>query len=319
MKTMIDMVCDYCGKDFKTPIEEYKRLKSGKKKSACCSTLCANKLRGLNNRGENNYKYNSVIKNCQNCGREYTVSKYSSENSKYCSKDCMGEAKSKDGVEERQCEFCGKIFIVKKSIPKKFCSKNCRFKNREKRDYFKCEICGKTYWRHQCSPQNSVCCSRECYSVYLSDIYTEIPEVKERLRKQGTKSHLSQKNKMTEPENILHEYLTKKNIEFIYQCEVNGILVIDFFLPEYNCCLEVYGDYWHANPMKYGVNKKPLSDMQQKNVQKDIRKYMVLTNKLNYNFYSLWEYDIKHDLESSFEKFLVYIDSKIRNEQVVLQ
>jgi G:T-mismatch repair DNA endonuclease (very short patch repair protein) len=138
---------------------------------------------------------------------------------------------------------------------------------------------------------------KKCHNKWLKE-YSLSKIVNERLKKQGTNSMLNQKKTNTLPEIIVREYLIKKKITFIEQYSINEILIADFYLPKYNCILEVYGDYWHSNPKYYGdkENLKPLNKMQKKIKNKDIRRYKVLVNKLKYNFYSLWEDDIKNRL-----------------------
>jgi hypothetical protein len=318
MRTMVKMVCEYCNKEFDTPIEEYKRLLNGKKKHACCSKICANRLTSRNNRGENNIKYNSIIKECEYCGKKYKVNKCEENISKYCCKECMGKAKTKKSTIFLHCQYCGKLFPVLMGQLRffkelKYCSNKCRAEVRKKRVNLICVICGKSYWEHLAYSKKSVCCSDECRYKWLS-IYSNKPENLERFRKQGAKSCLNQKRAYTLPEKMVLEYLIKNNVEFEPQYPIGEILVVDFFLPEYNCILEVYGDYWHVNPLKYGEGKRPINKMQLRNKQKDIRRYKVLTKKYNYNFYSLWENDIKNNLEETMNKFFNYIESKIRRE-----
>lgn len=321
---MIDVKCEYCEKEFKTPIWEYNKFLKGKKKHILCSRLCANKLIGKNHIGKNNPRY--VEKNktlCDYCGKEYEIYDNQIGISKYCSKECMGKSKTEKASVALNCQYCNKEFFVLKGQldffgELKYCSKECRELARIKKADLICIICGKHYFVSNNRKNSSICCSRNCLNKWTSEIYTKIPEVKERLSKQGTRSQLKQKSSYTLPEMLVLEYLIKNNINFIPQYVVGDILIIDFFLEKYNCCLEVYGDYWHSNPRIYGNNKKPLNDIQKKNKQKDIKKYNVLTKNYKFFFYCLWEYDIKNNLEEAMNKFFKYIDSKIRNEQIVL-
>jgi G:T-mismatch repair DNA endonuclease (very short patch repair protein) len=320
------LTCDWCGKEFQVKPFEY-RQKQENKLFIACGRDCAQKLMGKFHKGENSSRYKEKIKkNCLYCGKEYEINPYEHEQniSNYCSKECVGLAKTKNATIILNCQYCGKEFPVLKGQLNfwgelKYCSEECRKSARIKKPELTCVMCGKKYHVSNNRKDISICCSRKCLHEWLSKVYSEIPEVKERLRKQGAKSAMNQKTEYTLPERIVLEYLVANNIVFIPQCLINDRLVIDFYLPDYNCTLEVYGDYWHSNPRKHGKDKIPLSAMQEKNKQKDIRKYKVLTGKLGYYFYSLWEYDIKHDLDDCMNKFFKYIDFKIRNEQVVLQ
>lgn len=319
----ISLVCDFCKKEFLVAPFEYKQ-KLENELFISCSKKCSQKLMGELHRGKNSSRYNSSINICVYCGKEYLVNGYKKNTSKYCSRECLGKAKTEKATIKLNCQFCGKEFFVLKGQlafwkELKYCSKECRGKASQKRVYFKCIICGKEYWQHLAYSKTSVTCSRKCQKLWLSQYYCRRPEVIEKLRKQGTKSQLNSKTEYTLPELLVLKYLEDNKIEFIPQFSVGNILVVDFLLPKYNCVLEVYGDYWHSNPRKYGKDKRPLSEMQLKNKQKDIRRYKVITKKYNYYFYSLWEYDIKNNLEDSMNGFFKYINSKIRNEYVVQQ
>lgn len=317
----VTLICDFCKREFKVKPFEYKeKLKN--ELFISCSNECRQKLMGKLHRGENSSRYNSSMRFCNYCGKEYLVSGYTKNTSKYCSRECLGLAKTKNATVIVLCQFCNKEFSVLKGEISfwgeiKFCSKECRVNASKRRVYFNCIICGKPYWQHLAYSKTSITCSRECQRIWLSQYYNKRPEVIERLRMQGTKSQLNSKKEYTLPELLILEYLENNEIEFVSQYVIGDILVADFFLPEYNCILEVYGDYWHANPRKYGKDKKPLNAMQLKNKQKDIRRYKVITKKYNYSFYVLWEYDIKKNLNESMNKFFKYINSKIRNEYAI--
>ena len=321
MDKTINVKCEFCGIDFLTSEIEYKRFIEGRKKHVCCSRLCANRLVSRNNRGENNVKYTSIIKICEYCKKEYKANKCEENISKFCSKECQGKYKTERATIILTCQYCGKEFPVLKGQidffgEQKYCSKECRGDARKKRVYKNCLICGKLYWEHLAYAEKSICCSRKCLGVWLSTVYYQIPEVNDRLKLQGTNSQRKQKKSLTLPELLVLEYLTKENIVFIPQYTLDNKYIIDFYIPEYNCCLEVYGDYWHSNPLKYGNNKRPLNEIQIKIHEKDIKKESFLIN--SYNYYRLWEYDIKNNLEESMNNFFNNIISKIRNEQVIL-
>jgi very-short-patch-repair endonuclease len=149
--------------------------------------------------------------------------------------------------------------------------------------------------------------------------YSNLPETIERLKKQGANSQKNSKTEYTLPEKIVLQYLLNKGIRFTPQYVMGEILVVDFFLHDYNCVLEVYGDYWHSNPRYYGngENLKPLNEMQIKNRKKDTRRYYVITKNYGYYFYNIWEDEIKKDINKTMERFFKHISSKIRNESVV--
>jgi G:T-mismatch repair DNA endonuclease (very short patch repair protein) len=92
------------------------------------------------------------------------------------------------------------------------------------------------------------------------------------------------------PELKIKSYLDQIDRKYDFQLKI-GKYVCDFSLDN-KIILEVQGDYWHGNPLKYDK----LDQIQIKNVKRDIRKNKFL-NQLGYRIIYLWEYDIKRDFE----------------------
>jgi G:T-mismatch repair DNA endonuclease (very short patch repair protein) len=68
--------------------------------------------------------------------------------------------------------------------------------------------------------------------------------------------------------------------------------VFDFYIPSKNLVIECQGDYWHANPRKYGLNNT--NDIQKKNIERDNRKKNYLLKNDIENLF-IWEFDIKNN------------------------
>jgi len=320
--SFIEVSCQFCGNKYITKKIEHNRWLNKKKKHECCSSICSNRLTSMNNRGAKNSRYNKVEKICEICGIKYSTKNNQSKNSKYCSRKCLAESKKIKGRTELRCEHCNSYFYVKKGDLKalgkiKYCSKKCRIMASQRRVYFKCLICGKEYWQHLAYSKTSVTCSVKCQKRWQSEIYTKDTLVKKRLKKQGAESQRNQKKKRTLPEMIVETFLLENNIAFIQQFTIADSFSADFYLPDFNCVLEVYGDYWHSNPSIYGKNKKKLNETQIKIKERDRRRYRIITKEYHYYFYKIWECDIKKDINKSMKKFLEYINLKIRNESVV--
>lgn len=94
-------------------------------------------------------------------------------------------------------------------------------------------------------------------------------------------------------EDEIIEYLRLNNIN----CEPNYIIngkIFDIYIPQFNLLIEYNGDYWHCNPIKYGVeyfNKK------KNKTAKEIWDYdkhkLDLAINNNYNCEIIWETDYK--------------------------
>lgn len=107
--------CLFCNKEFEPKNSSQKY----------CSTSCRNKNCYINSN-----KNSSIIKKCEVCGKEFTVSAWRSNKAKYCSTECQN--KSLHALDNCICTNCGKRFHLKKySINKYsrnmgiFCSKEC--------------------------------------------------------------------------------------------------------------------------------------------------------------------------------------------------
>ena len=121
------------------------------------------------------------------------------------------------------------------------------------------------------------------------------------------------------PERWLQKVLKELKVDFTTQYKVKsnkkyGIYKVDFLIDG-NKCVEVQGDYWHANPLffknpntainsvfpnfKYPtpVNTKieELTDIQKQTLVKDVEKYNKLSETFGVsNLYYIWEYDINN-------------------------
>lgn len=103
--------CEYCSKDYNTPLCWYKR-----NKHHCCSRECSDKLK---------IKLNT--KTCLGCSKEFHRKNHNKE-AKYCSSECSSKAKTKQVL--LTCGICEKEYSVnlKRKETSKFCSKGCSSK-----------------------------------------------------------------------------------------------------------------------------------------------------------------------------------------------
>lgn len=238
---------------------------------------------------------------CEFCEKEYKVIKSKAEETRFCSSEC----RIKGRVEDISliCDFCGTAFSKKRNKIRdnNFCKKKCSEKwnsERSKRVTLKCETCESSYVVSKGRENTSKNCSKKCHYIWLKNVYCQDPKVIERLRTQGAKSYAHQNNSNTKPERILKEYLIGNKIEFIEQLLMYDKFVVDFYLPEYDIIIEVFGDYWHANPLFYGdgVTKKKITKKQEKQIKKDRAREAYL-KKCGHSFHILWENDIYNNLD----------------------
>jgi len=82
------------------------------------------------------------------------------------------------------------------------------------------------------------------------------------------------------------------------------------FLIGKTILLEVHGDYWHANPLYYGDDKKPLNERQLYKVEQDKLK-KIFAEKYGYDIYYIWETEVNEGYFSVIDK----IQAKLKSEK----
>lgn len=91
--------------------------------------------------------------------------------------------------------------------------------------------------------------------------------------------------------NIL-DLLDIKYTTFFYAKEIKAFY--DFYLPESNTIIEVDGDFWHCNPIKFPL---PKYESQKKNLIRDKEKEQWVKDK-GYKLLRFWEDDINNNTKS---------------------
>ncbi len=179
--TKVDYNCDWCNKHFKVKAFVFKEHQEGKRKNIFCSRKCHNDWQSDNYKGINNPKFNSEVKNCLHCDKEFLVPQSKKDTKKYCSDKCKRLASRKRI--KVNCGQCGKELLkhpsaIKKSASGKvFCSNECVGKYNSERHKINrvhkiCLICGKHYYVKPSEAERSKTCSKECQhkwqSIYLT-------------------------------------------------------------------------------------------------------------------------------------------------------
>lgn len=88
--------------------------------------------------------------------------------------------------------------------------------------------------------------------------------------------------------------LEELNISFSHSFYIPSIKKIyDFYLPEYNIIIEIDGDFWHCNPVKF---PKPTCKTQEINLENDKFKSKWAEDN-GYKLIRIWENDINNDIQ----------------------
>lgn len=247
---------------------------------------------------------------CPICNKNKNVVKSALRNKMYCSLKCLAKLKKENGNTTMDCLYCKKVFSKKNSLvsERNFCTKNCSSKwtseNLNTQVQKDCIICFKSYVVGNNRKDSAKTCSKKCHYEHIKIISNE-GHMAEQLRKNGLKSLSSRSIKDTLPEIKVRELLIKEEIRFEEQKPMYGKFIVDFYLTDLDIVLEVFGDYWHCNPLVYGFeeNKKTPNSHQLKQIKKDKARKGYLT-KCGHKFATAWEKDIYLNLEKTIESII---------------
>ena len=165
-----------------------------------------------------------------------------------------------------------------------------------KDNYYKCDYCGKEIFIIQ-SNYNRFShhfCNEECRKNWYSEIFSQNEDWKEESRIRATKLLSTNHSTVnTKPQIIVNDLLNEMNIKYRYE-ENFTYYSIDNYLYEYNLIIEVMGDFWHCNPLKY--TKENMRDIQKRRIPKDKAKHTYILNHHNIEILYLWENDIYNNI-----------------------
>lgn len=222
------------------------------------------------------------------------------------------------------CEYCGKDAEYPPSAylttRHHYCSHECYYKDKARTSphgedsiYYnristKCSNCGKPiqiipseYKRLNRFGDNNNFCSQNCYWQYRSkyyrgeksnkDLINWTPELIEKMRINKAKAMSGDNRLNTKPQIIVNDMLNELGIKYTREYNVK-YYSIDNYLDDYNLMIEVMGDYWHANPLRYNNDKYGLNEKQLEGIHRDKLKYSYIKNHYNIEILYLWETDI---------------------------
>ncbi len=311
----IECECKNCGQNF---LKLKKRFKSSPINHFCGNKCCIEyrkkhekPKRFISKRRQEGP---SIQKICPNCSKIYSI-KYSHQNrpANCCSQQCSKEHKR--NLLTPETIF---LYTIKKmganQIARQFkvgtriifdILKNNNIKIRDKSWHLRENPpCKGT--KH--SPERI-----EKHKLMIKEMYENDPSLRDRAREKTLQQlrdgKMPQSN--TSIEKIIANLLLGLGLSFEYQ-KIFAYWCFDFYLPKYDLFIECDGDYWHAHPEIYGINKKPLNDIQRKVAKRDKAKETYLRNR-NHYLIRFWEKDIHNQPEEVKERLL----QKINNIEIL--
>ena len=107
----------------------------------------------------------------------------------------------------------------------------------------------------------------------------------------------------SKPQQIVDSILDKNNIKYEREKGIK-YYSIDNYLTDSNLMIEVQGDYWHVNPIKF---QNKINKLQYERIPKDKAKHTYTKNQYGIEILYLWESDIYNNILLCEKLILEYI------------
>lgn len=245
-------------------------------------------------------KPSKVKVNCEYCGKEIEEfpNVYYKNANIYCSHECYYNDKTNKLPKGKDSPFYNRIIT------------NCSFCGKE------IEVIPYNYNIKNELGESFNFCSQKCYHSFRSIYYIgdkcpaygrEMSEdLKNKLRTASLKRMKSEDRLNSKIQLIINDILDKNKIKYEREYFIK-YYSIDNYLSDYNLMIEVMGNYWHSNPMRYNKNKYLMNKKQKGWITNDKRKMSYVYNHFGIKILYLWETDIDANKEMCEKLILEYI------------
>ena len=244
--------------------------------------------------------HNGVLKYRSNCGKSeckseqarihFTGTKWTEEHRKNNNKTKLKEHIYIEG--NFKCDRCNREFKSNTSLR----SHKSSCGNYEGK-IFECSECHKIFKKES------------GLTVHFQSKHNDNWEPRERMRQNGLnlwKDGVKRRSVSKLESDFGKTYL--KNVENLkkqYRLNTeNTVYVYDFYIKDLNLIIEVDGDYWHINPIKFEYDKMPQYIKDYKKREKEKQSY---AEEHSYIIIRFWEYDIIHSpqkIKEELDKWL---------------
>ena len=138
-------------------------------------------------------------------------------------------------------------------------------------------------------------CSNKCRQAWYSEVFSKDENWREKSKKRAVRIlENRQLDTNTKPQQIINSVLNEMNISYVNEKGFK-YYAVDNYLGDFNLIIEVMGDFWHCNPIKYSSSNK--YDIHKKRISKDKAKHTYFKN--NYN--------ILYPLLNKHHKYIKYL------------
>lgn len=218
-----------------------------------------------------------------------------------------------------ECRVCGCDVITTPGTYRKqktfACEKHKRHKPSGKDSIFykriktTCSLCGKEieltpfeFQKTNSFGDSNHFCSQQCYWKFRSTYYCGekgamynhiyTTEQKDNVLRGIAKRFQSTNLTDTKIQLSINQMLDDLRIEYEREYTLD-YYSCDNFLIDGKLIIEVMGDYWHGNPIRYNENAYSMNEIQARTILKDKQKRGYIKNHYGYPILNLWETDIE--------------------------
>jgi len=151
--------------------------------------------------------------------------------------------------------------------------------------------------------------SDRCFEHKKKMKQSQFSLVKQQIKKNNVRENKSliidiNGKKINDVEFMFYSCLKQLDIKFEIEKQFyfnNRNYFPDFYLPEFNLIIEIYGDYWHCNPKFFDNEDERISGIREKD---DLRQKEFLKQGYRYTYF--WEDTLRNNLQSVYN-FLLQI------------
>lgn len=174
-----------------------------------------------------------------------------------------------------------------------------------------CDWCNKKIYvkQYKLNKDSNLFCSTKCRQEWFAKVYSQDEDSKNMWRNTilNTLSNNKISTTNSKPQQIIDEILKNNNI--LYEREYSiKYYCIDNYLFEHKLMIEVMGDFWHCNPIKYDRKSDDLYKIQKDNIRRDNAKHTYVKKYYDIEILYLWENDIINNIDVCEKLIKEYIN-----------